>query len=129
MHRTLALIVLVLASGCATTAPGRTAATAADTDIHHFVFFTLKDPADRAALVADCRALFAMPQIQEGVAGPRLATDRESASLDTSFDVGLYTRFATQDDYDGYLVHPDHVALVETWGARLEGAKVMDVGR
>ncbi|MHC5004158.1 MAG: Dabb family protein [Planctomycetota bacterium] len=113
------LCAMFLLAGCAT-GPERPAV------ISHVVLFRLQDPGDAAALLADCDELLpGIPTVQAFAAGTHLETGR--ATVRSDYDVGLYLGFDTVADYESYLEHPDHVALVDRWDPRLREVTVYDV--
>ncbi|MCA9294973.1 MAG: Dabb family protein [Phycisphaerales bacterium] len=131
--RTLpAAIILGLAaglSGCSTSSRSaerdRTTVSSPGV-VHHPVFFTLNDPADRAALIADCDAL--LPVIP-GVTAYACGVHHESgrSTVDSNYDVGLYIAFDSPASYASYVTHPNHVTLVERWKPHLKSLHVYDI--
>ncbi len=94
--------------------------------IGHVVFMKLTDPAEQAALLADCdEKLPQIPGVVAYAAGRHLDVGR--ASVDGDYDVGLYIGFETEEDYAAYVEHELHRELVETWKPRLEWLRVYDV--
>ena len=90
------------------------------------VFFKLKDPAEAQALIHDCDArLSVIPGIVSYYAGKHLDTGR--TTVDDNYDVGFYVGFMTIEDYQGYIEHPNHQAVVSEWRPRLEWLRVHDV--
>ena len=119
--RILALSASVLVPfGCTEHGPARPAR------INHLAFFVLNDPADAPELIGDCDAMAgAIPGITSYYCGTHLDTGRET--VDGSYDVGFYVGFDTVEDLQGYVAHPEHVALVTKWRPRLESLRVHDV--
>ena len=77
--------------------------------IRHAAIFRLKHSAGSAAeadFLAALRALQAIPGVQD------FAVDRE-ISPKNAFDFAVSMIFADQAAYDGYNVHPSHVAFVQ----------------
>lgn len=94
--------------------------------ISHVVLFSLKDPADRAELLADCDEN--MPRIAGVVAyagGRPLDVGREM--VDGDYNVGLYIGFKTEAAYAAYLDNERHLSLVEKWKSRIAEMRVFDV--
>lgn len=117
--RLLIVLPLLLLTACAST-PHRPAR------INHVAYFVLQNPDDAAALIADCDDMVAqIPGITSYYCGTPLDTGRET--VDGNYDVGFYVGFDTEDDLAAYVVHPAHVALVETWRPRLASLRVHDV--
>jgi predicted nucleotidyltransferase len=95
--------------------------------INHIVFFKLKDPAKVDALVTDCDTqLAAIPGVASYFCGTHLDTGRDS--VDDNYDVGLYIGFDSKADYETYVTHPNHTALVKKWLPALEWLQVRDIG-
>lgn len=126
MNRLAALLPLTLVLvGCAShgIAPRAASRTAR---INHVVFMVLADPADAPALLADCDDLIpTIPSVTTYFAGPHYDSGR--ATVLDDYDVGLYVGFEDQAGYDAYLVHPNHLELVETWRPRVEALLVRDI--
>jgi len=122
-HCTAAIIVIgvIGTGGCQSSArPPR------PSPINHVVFFSLTDPSESAALIADCdQRLAAIPGITSYFCGTPLDTGR--ATVDAQYDVGLYLGFASIDDYAAYVDHPEHTALVEEWGPEFQTLLIRDV--
>lgn len=120
--------LLALSGGCARDAQ-RTRASAAPAipaEINHVVFFGLKNPADAPALVDDCRErLSQIPGVISLFCG--MHVDAGRPSIQTDYDVCLYVGFPTLDDYETYVSHPLHVALVADWRDRFAWYRVYDV--
>lgn len=128
----LAAIAAVLlaglgAPGCAT--PGtRTAETPAERPafISHVVFIALRDPADRAALLADSESMLAsIPGVVSFAAGEHLDTGRTNIVAD--YDIGLYIGFDSEAAYAAYVTHPAHVAYLDKWRSRVESLRIYDI--
>jgi len=116
----LALIAALLV-GCASPGPTRTGA------INHVVFFKLADPADAAELITDCdEKLRSIPGVRAYYAGRHI--DMGRSNVDADYDVGAFVAFDSSNDYRGYLVHPNHIALVEKWRSRWTWIRIYDVG-
>lgn len=127
-HYWVAVFVCVaclhLLTGCTTTESVRSATRPAT--INHIVFFVLHDPADRAAVIADCdRLLATIPSVTSYFCGEHLDTGR--ATVDSAYDVGLYVGFDSLDGYAQYVDHPQHIELVTTWRPKLKQLVVRDV--
>lgn len=95
--------------------------------LRHVVLFTLKDSADRPALEQDCdRLLPSIPGVIEYSLGRPIDTGR--STVDGTYDLAVYLGFASIKEYRGYLVHPQHVALVAAWNGKFESVRVFDFG-
>lgn len=114
--RLLFVLILAAVSGCSSDRGA----------IHHVVFITLTDPQQAAALVAECGELKQIPGVQEVEAGTPIDTGRSSVAAD--YDVGIYVRFGSEEDYRRYVDHPVHVRLVGTWKPRWRSIVVRDFG-
>ncbi len=130
-HRAAIAAVLLtgfVAPGCATTGtrteevrPGRPAY------ISHVVLVTLRDPSDRAALLADSESMLAsIPGVVSFAAGEHLDTGRSNIIAD--YDIGLYIGFDSEAGYAGYVTHPAHVAYLEKWRPRVASLRIYDIG-
>lgn len=92
----------------------------------HPVYFRLADPADAAALIADCDArLGDLPMVSAYACGTPLDTGRAEVSAD--YDVALIVGFDSVEDYRAYLAHEDHQWLVREWGPRTTSIRIHDV--
>jgi plasmid maintenance system killer protein len=120
----LAVLIAVVASGCAT---GPTAGDAGPA-LAHNVYFALRDdsPAARDKLVADCYAylrdhpgvtFFAAGRIVEGHA-------REVNVRD--WHVGLHIVFASKHHHDLYQEAEDHHRFIEANSANWQSVRVFD---
>jgi hypothetical protein len=78
--------------------------------IRHTVAFRLKHPSGSAAEAAFLRAarvLTAIPTVQS-------FEWLQQVGKMSNFAFGFSMAFASQQDYDGYNVHPEHIRFVET---------------
>lgn len=122
MRRLLPLALLLALGACRAVS----AVDQAGPPLSHGVFFTLVDPADADALVADCAALAeATDGLLAHAVGPRIP-DLARPVNDQDFDVGLWLLFADRAAHDAYQVSPAHVALIERWQGSLAAARVFD---
>ncbi|MES2474975.1 MAG: Dabb family protein [Verrucomicrobiota bacterium] len=105
MKTLLALAIPLVFASCATISP-----PAPKGSIDHVVLMWQKRPgnaADRAALIAACEKLRAVPGIRSLHTGTALPSDRPI--VDDSFDVGLTVRFDSAADLAAYGPHPLHL--------------------
>lgn len=120
---TLVLIALIVALGCAATPntlPPRPA------KINHFVVFNLHDPAQTDELIHDCDTLLGtIPGVVSYFAGRHHDVGRGTVFGD--YDVGFFVGFNSDEDYEIYVDHPNHIAVVEKWRPRMEWMRVYDV--
>ncbi len=122
----LCLIALGASGCCGTRCCGIAAAPSRPARINHIVFFKLKDSGDTGELIADCdERLSIIPGVVSYYCGTHLDAGR--SNVDGDYDVGFYVGFANEDDYRGYVNHPNHIALVEKWKPRWEWIRVHDV--
>jgi len=96
--------------------------------INHVVLFSLTDADEAEALIADCESLLApMPEVISFFVGQHVDVGRDSPAIQRDYHVGLYVGFADTDAYARYVDHPDHLELVDRWGAKLESLRVYDI--
>ena len=94
--------------------------------INHPVFFELNNPDDAPELIADCDAMVAeVSEVISYYAGAHFETGR--ANVKTDYDVGFYVGFSSAEDYQTYVQHEAHQALVRKWGPRCVRIDVYDV--
>lgn len=118
MRWLLAITLLTGVLGCGT--------TPSSPPLSHGVFFSLEDPADASELVEDCTELvLATEGVLAHAVGPRVV-DLDRPVNDQAFEVGLWILFRDRAAHDTYQVSAAHVALIESWGGRLAGARVFD---
>ena len=96
--------------------------------ISHSVFFTLADPtpANRDALVANCRKYLTGHEGTAFFAAGVRETGLTRDVNDTEFDVALLLVFHSRETHDAYQVHPRHVAFVEESKALWKTVRVFD---
>jgi Stress responsive A/B Barrel Domain len=91
------------------------AAAGTSVRIVHVVMVWLKEPgnaAQRARVIEATRGFASIPGVMEIRVGEPLPSQR--ATVDDSFDVGLYMTFSSQEALEGYLTNPEHQAAQET---------------
>lgn len=94
--------------------------------INHVVFIKLTKPKHVGRLIADCdRLLPSIPGVHGYWCGQHGDFGRDT--VDDNYDVGLYVRFQTADDYAFYVEHENHVELVQSWKPHMEWIRVHDV--
>jgi hypothetical protein len=130
LTRPLAAIAVSLAlAGCAA-APGKAGtsrSSAPPAAIRHVVLIELADPAELAALVADCDAKLAViPEVTSYWRGKPVDIGR--ANVDGDYTLGISVDFDSLDAYGRYLRHPAHEELVRTWKPKWKAARIFDVG-
>ncbi len=95
--------------------------------VRHVVFFKLKDKSDLTQLERSCdEKLSAIPGVVEFSLGRPIDTGR--ASVDCDYDLAVYVGFPSLEAYRGYLVHPQHVALVSAWKDKFQSLRIFDFG-
>jgi hypothetical protein len=123
------LVAACIASGCATSpqvAGAKSGHAARPARINHVVLGKLHNPAEADELIHDCDTMLApIAGVTSYFCGKHLDTAR--LNVDANYDVGLYLGFMTEEAYDGYVNHPDHIALVEKWKPRLQWLRIHDV--
>ena len=106
-RRIVLAIVMALTLLFVTVAPGL--AGGPDSRIVHVVLVWLKDPGNaehRTRIIEATRSFSVIPGVEEiRVGGP---VPSERATVDDSFDVGLYMVFSSKAALDAYAVHPLH---------------------
>jgi len=108
-------VLLALLAACA----------AAPVPLQHVVLIKLQDPAGTPELLAECREkLPGIPGVSSCVVGQPVDLGR--TAVDGDYDVGLVITFATPGDYQAYLEHPAHVALVAAWKPRWSWIRIHD---
>ena len=94
--------------------------------ISHIVLITLKDPIDLEAIrwAADF-SLGTIPSVATYACGSHHETGRSTVLND--YDLAIYLGFASQEDLDAYVTHPQHVGFVERWDPKVELWRVYDM--
>jgi Stress responsive A/B Barrel Domain len=89
--------------------------TAADPQLAHMVYFKLNDSsgANRAKLVAACKAFLAGHAGTVSFAVGTLAGDLNREVNDREFDVSLHLVFVNKEAHDKYQQHPRHLKFIE----------------
>lgn len=126
------LVVLLTACGTAQVPPATITTSCAATplaplSVRHVVLIKLKERSERAQLERACdEHLSAIPGIVEYSLGRPIDTGRPS--VDGDYDVAVYVGFPSVEAYRGYLVHPQHVALVSAWKDKFHSMRIYDFG-
>jgi hypothetical protein len=129
----VAVVILPLGgvAGCACPRPAGAPALVANAPttparINHVVLFSLKNPADADALVADSReSLGAIPSVTSIFCGKHVDAGRPGVMTD--YDACVYVGFDSLESYSDYVAHPRHQELVARWKDRLIDYRVYDV--
>ncbi|MSR28271.1 MAG: Dabb family protein [Phycisphaerales bacterium] len=117
MRTVLQVIVITALSACS--------ATPTPSSIHHVVFLKLKDPGEIAALERSCNELLVpIPGVIEYASGRPVDTGR--AAVERDYDIAILVVFPTAAEYQAYLVHPNHDALVKEWKPRFASMRIYD---
>jgi len=107
----------LLAALIAVTAPlvAGGANTAADPQLAHMVYFKLNDGsgANKAKLVAACKAFLSGHAGSVSFATGTLAGDLNREVNDRDFDVSLHIVFVNKEAHDKYQQHPKHLKFIE----------------
>jgi len=96
--------------------------------IKHIVMWKLKEQAEGADRAANARK---MKELLEACAGIvpgilKLEVGLAQPGLEATYDVVLYSEFASREALDAYQEHPQHQALKPFFGAVREGRQCMD---
>jgi hypothetical protein len=96
--------------------------------LKHIVMWKLKDRAegaDKAANAAKMKEMLeACANIVPGILKLEVAVAKPG--LEATYDVVMYSEFASKAALDAYQVHPQHVALKPFFGAVREARQCMD---
>ncbi|WP_235401357.1 Dabb family protein [Rubrobacter aplysinae] len=92
--------------------------------MEHVVLFTMRDDVsgeDTRDLISSLNAL------EESVPGVvDLSVGEDFSGRSGGYTHGLVVRLRTRDDLQGYMQHPDHLAVVEKLDQRTTGRIVVD---
>jgi heme-degrading monooxygenase HmoA len=96
--------------------------------IKHIVMWKLKERAEGAHRAANAQK---MKELLEACAGIvpgilKLEVGLAQPGLEATYDVVLYSEFASREALDAYQEHPQHRALKPFFGAVREGRQCMD---
>jgi heme-degrading monooxygenase HmoA len=96
--------------------------------IKHIVMWKLKEQAEGADRAANAQK---MKELLEACAGIvpgilKLEVGLAQPGLEATYDVVLYSEFASREALDAYQEHPQHQALKPFFGALREGRQCMD---
>lgn len=95
--------------------------------IRHLVLIKLNDPSQRAALEADCDLLLAsIPGVCEYSISHHVDTQR--TNVDGDYDTALIIGFPSLSVYQAYLVHPNHIQLLQNWKPKSQKLRIFDFG-
>ena len=112
-RRIVLAILMALTLLFVTVAPG--VAGGADSRIVHVVLVWLKDPGNaehRSRIIEATRSFSAIPGVEEIRVGRSVPSER--ATVDDSFDIGLYMVFSSKAALDAYAIHPLHQAAQQS---------------
>lgn len=94
--------------------------------VNHVVLFDLRSGTDERAFIEDCRSLLApIPGVTSLFCGTHFETGRDRVV--SNYDVAVYVGLDSPESYRGYLVHPNHLALVDRWKSAFESYSVYDI--
>ena len=116
LRRTLLVVVLAVASGMAASA------VAADPQMAHMVFFTLKEPSDanQQKLMAACKEHLSQHDGTVYFSVGTLAKDLKREVNDQDFHVALHLVFESKAAHDKYQTDPRHLRFIDEnsrlWG-------------
>lgn len=96
--------------------------------IKHIVMWKLKEHAEGADKAANMVKMKSMLDACAALVPGMLAFETALAQpgLESTYDVVLYSEFASKAALDAYQAHPDHVALKPFIGAVREARQCMD---
>ena len=96
--------------------------------IKHIVFWKLKDHAEGADRAANALKMKALLESCAAIVPGILKFEAALAQpgLEATYDVVLYSEFASRQALDAYQDHPDHVAIKPFIGAVREARQCMD---
>lgn len=94
--------------------------------INHVVMIKLHDETAQPSLQMDCdRLLPSIPGVDTYWCGQH--GDFGRTGIDDNYDVALCVGFNRSEDYAAYLIHPQHLELVNTWKPQMEWIRIYDV--
>ena len=99
--------------------------TNASTSLRHVVLFSFKDGASADQVDAIVSDFESLEEAIPGVAGFEWGTNVSPEGLNDGFSHCFTLSFATVEDRDAYLVHPEHQRFVGTLGGCLEKSLVV----
>jgi hypothetical protein len=116
---------LPAAAGCGSWRRSPPAPQLPATTLQHVVIIKLRQPSEADELIADTRRhLSAIPQVMDLRIGRPYDVGRPGVDLD--WDVAVFMRFTDRKAYEAYLVHPEHLALVNSWQPYWQWIRVHD---
>jgi hypothetical protein len=119
------LLALPALAGCGSPPRSSSAPQLRATTLQHVVLIKLRESSEADELVADTRRhLSAIPQVNDLRIGRPFDIGRPGVDLD--WDVAVFMRFTDRAAYEAYLVHPEHLALVNSWQPYWEWIRVHD---
>lgn len=92
--------------------------------IDHVVLFTVREDVSRDDAEDLVRSLAALKGTVPGVVD--LSVGENFSERAGGYTHGLFGRFRTRDDLQGYIEHPDHFAAVKKLDERTTGRVVVD---
>jgi hypothetical protein len=94
--------------------------------LRHVVLFSFKDEASPEAVDQVVSDFGRLPGQIPGIVSYEWGTNVSPEGLNDGFTHCFTLSFASNEDRDGYLVHPAHEAFVKTLGASLARSLVLD---
>ena len=121
----LFLIALTVVSGVATT---KTESRAAEPQLAHMVFFTLKEdsPANRKALIGACQKYLSKHEGVVYFSAGAIADDLTREVNDREFHIALHLVFKDKSAHDTYQSHPRHLKFIELNRGLWSAVRVFD---
>ncbi len=123
------MLLVLAAAGCGAPQipPSIPPETPSAITLRHVVFISLKDKADLALLEVACDSkLESIPGVLEYARGRHIDTGR--TTVDRDYDLAISVGFSSLAAYRGYLVHPQHIALVGEWKDKFRAMRIYDFG-
>ena len=94
--------------------------------LRHVVLFAYHNSTTPDEIAALCAAFTELPQAIPGIAGFEWGADVSPEGLQRGFTHCFLLTFASSAERDAYLVHPAHLAFVETARPHLAQSLVVD---
>ena len=97
-----------------------------DSVLRHVVLFSFKDDASYEAVDKVIADFARLPAQIPGIVSYEWGTNVSPEGLNDGFTHCFTLTFASNEDRDGYIVHPAHEAFVKTLGTSLARSLVLD---
>jgi hypothetical protein len=97
-----------------------------DDALRHVVLFKFKDEASEADVQKVVDAFMELPEKIDEIKAIEWGTNNSPEGLDQGFTHCFFLTFASEEDRDAYLPHPDHKAFGAILGPYLDKVLVVD---